>query len=80
MYAVEFETVSKNGMIEIPQAYREFDSKSLRVVLMMDESEKESKIAHMQSLIDEGIASGTGNRTMSELKNIAKNRLTSGTK
>jgi uncharacterized protein YhbP (UPF0306 family) len=80
MYAVEFETVSKNGMIEIPQAYREFDSKSLRVVLMMDESEKESKIAHMQSLIDEGIASGTGNRTMSEIKNIAKNRLTSGTK
>lgn len=80
MYAVEFETVSKNGMIEIPQAYREFDSKSLRVVLMMDESEKESKIAHMQSLIDEGIASGSGNRTMSELKNVAKNRLTSGTK
>jgi uncharacterized protein YhbP (UPF0306 family) len=80
MYAVEFETVSKNGMIEIPQAYREFDSKSLRVVLMMDESEKESKIAHMQSLIDEGIASGTGNRTMNELKDIAKNRLTSGTK
>jgi hypothetical protein len=80
MYAVEFETVSKNGMIEIPQAYREFDSKSLRVVLMMDESEKESKVAHMQSLIDEGIASGSGNRTMSELKNVAKNRLTSGTK
>jgi uncharacterized protein YhbP (UPF0306 family) len=80
MYAVEFETVSKNGMIEIPQAYREFDSKSLRVVLMMDESEKESKIAHMQSLIDDGIASGSGNRTMSELKNVAKNRLTSGTK
>jgi hypothetical protein len=80
MYAVEFETVSKNGIIEIPQAYREFDSKSLRVVLMMDESEKESKIAHLQSLIDEGIASGAGNRTMSELKNIAKNRLTSGIK
>lgn len=80
MYAVEFETVSKNGMIEIPQAYREFDSKSLRVVLMMNESEKESKVAHMQSLIDEGIASGSGNRTMSELKNVAKNRLTSGTK
>jgi hypothetical protein len=80
MYAVEFETVSKNGIIEIPQAYREFDSKSLRVVLMMDETQKESKIARMQSLIDEGIASGCGNRTMSELKNSAKNRLSSGTK
>jgi hypothetical protein len=80
MYAVEFETVSKDGIIEIPHAYREFASKSLRVVLMMDESEKESKIAHLQSLIDEGIASGAGNRTMNELKEIAKNRLTSGTK
>ena len=73
MYAVEFEAVSKNGIIEIPQAYREFASKSLRVVLMMDESQKESKIAHMQSLVDAGIASGAGNRTMNELKNIAKN-------
>jgi hypothetical protein len=80
MYAVEFETVSKNGIIEIPQDFSEFASKSLRVVLMMDETQKESKIARMQSLVDEGIASGAGNRTMSELKNIAKNRLTSGTK
>lgn len=80
MYAVEFETVSKNGIIEIPQAYREFASKSLRVVLMMDESQEESKIAHLQSLVNEGIASGEGSYTMGELKNIAKNRLTSGKK
>lgn len=75
MYAVEFETVSKNGMIEIPVAYREFNSKSLRVVLMMEESNKESKLVYMQALIDEGIASGAGNRTMSELKSVAQNRL-----
>ncbi|MDD4854782.1 MAG: hypothetical protein PHQ22_02750 [Sulfuricurvum sp.] len=80
MYAVEFEAVSKNGIIEIPPLYREFASKSLHVVLMMDESQKESKVVHMQSLIDEGIESGAGNRTMSELKNIAKNRLTASTK
>jgi len=80
MYAVEFETVSKNGIIKIPQNFSEFASKSLRVVLMMDETQKESKITRMQSLLDEGIASGAGNHTMSELKNIAKNRLTSGTK
>ncbi|MCK9374505.1 MAG: hypothetical protein M0P91_15110 [Sulfuricurvum sp.] len=80
MYAVEFETVSKNGIIEIPQDFSEFASKSLRVVLMMDESQKESKIARMQSLVDDAIASGAGNRTMSELKNVAKNRLTTGTK
>lgn len=80
MYAVEFETVSKNGIIEIPVVYREFDSKSLRVVLMMEASNKESKIAHMQALIDEGIASGAGNRTMSELKSAAKSRLVTDTK
>lgn len=80
MYAVEFETVSKNGIIEIPQAYREFASKSLRVVLMMDESNQEGKIAHMQALIDEGILSGSGNHSMEELKAIAKNRLSAGTK
>jgi hypothetical protein len=80
MYAVEFETVSKDGIIEIPQTYREFSSKSLRVVLMMEESQQESKVAHLQSLVDEGIASGAGNRTMSELKNIAKNRVIAGTK
>ncbi len=78
MYAVEFETVSKNGIIEIPQAYREFASKSLRVVLMMDETQKESKVIHLQSLVDEGLASGIGSHTMSELKNIAKSRLTRG--
>jgi bisphosphoglycerate-independent phosphoglycerate mutase (AlkP superfamily) len=78
MYAVEFETVSKNGIIEIPQAYHEFASKSLRVVLMMDETQKESKVIHLQSLVDEGLVSGIGKHTMSELKNIAKSRLTKG--
>jgi hypothetical protein len=38
---------------------------------------KAIKIAHMQSLIDEGIASGMGTRSMSELKEIAKSRIAS---
>jgi hypothetical protein len=38
---------------------------------------KAIKIAHMQSLIDEGIASGMGTRNMSELKEIAKSRIAS---
>lgn len=36
---------------------------------------KAIKIAHMQSLIDEGIASGMGTRSMAELKEIAKSRI-----
>jgi hypothetical protein len=38
---------------------------------------KAIKIAHMQSLIDEGIASGMGTRSTSELKEIAKSRIAS---
>ena len=42
MYAVEFETISKNGIIEIPPAYSEFASGSLRVVLMKNDDQKDS--------------------------------------
>ena len=74
MHAVEFETISKNGIIEIPSAYSEFASGALRVVLMMNDAQKDSKIAKLQTRIDEGIASGIGNRSMSELKTIAQSR------
>ncbi|MDD4929303.1 MAG: hypothetical protein PHP85_08510 [Gallionella sp.] len=80
MYAVEFETISKNGIIEIPPAYREFSSSSLRVVLMMNDAQKDSKRAQLQARIDEGIASGIGNRSMSELKNIAQSRFSADAK
>lgn len=80
MYAVEFETISKNGIIEIPTAYKEFSSSSLRVVLMMNDAEKDSKLAQLQACIDEGIASGIGNRSMSELKSIAHSRFSAGAK
>lgn len=39
---------------------------------------KAIKIAHLQSLIDGGIASGVGTHTMSELKEIAKKRMAAG--
>jgi hypothetical protein len=38
-------------------------------------SAKAIKIAHIQSLIDDGIASGVGTRSMAELNEIAKKRL-----
>ena len=49
MNAVEFETISKNGIIEIPPAYSEFASGSLRVVLMMNDDKKDSKLANLQT-------------------------------
>jgi hypothetical protein len=39
---------------------------------------KAIKIAYIQSLIDDGIASGVGTNTMSELKEIAKKRMAAG--
>jgi hypothetical protein len=80
MYAVEFETISKNGIIEIPPLYSDFASGSLRVVLMMNDDKKDSKLAHLQARIDEGVASGTGNRSMSELKSIAQSQLSASVK
>ena len=80
MNAVEFETISKNGIIEIPPAYSEFASGSLRVVLMMNDDKKDSKLAQLQARIDEGIASGIGNRSMSELKSIAQSQLSASVK
>jgi len=41
MQAIEFETVSKDGTIKIPDEYKEFISKPLKVILLKtDEPEK----------------------------------------
>lgn len=71
MYAIEFEAVSKNGIIEIPHSYSEFLSKPLRVVLMMEEDESVLKIAKIQAYVTEGIDSGFGQYSMDELKGQA---------
>ncbi len=71
MYAVEFETVSKNGIIQIPVDYAEFASQPVKVVLMMDDAPKPVKIAKMQALIDEGLASGVSNETMQSIQERA---------
>jgi len=36
MYAVEFETVTEGKTIQIPEEYAEFDSKNVKVILMMN--------------------------------------------
>ncbi len=43
MQAIEFETVSKDGIIKIPDSYQDFISKPLKVILLRaDEPEKTS--------------------------------------
>lgn len=78
MYAVEFETVANNGVINIPAHFAEFTSQPVRVVLMMDDSVKQKKIAKLQTLIDEGLASGISNETMDSIKQRAMQRISAG--
>lgn len=40
--------------------------------LIRKDQEREQKIAAMQTLVDEGLGSGAGNRTMDELLQMAK--------
>ncbi len=44
MVAIEFETIMDGGVIHIPDEYREFESKNVRVTLMMDSKEPEKKV------------------------------------
>lgn len=40
MYAIEFETVVEDKTIHLPEEYAEFDSKNVKVILMMDPKTK----------------------------------------
>lgn len=71
MYAVEFETVAQNGVIHIPANYSEFMSQPVKVVLMMDDTVKQRKIANLQALVNEGIASGVSSETMESIQQRA---------
>ncbi len=41
MYAIEFETVVEDKTIHLPEEYGEFDSKNVKVILMMDPKTKD---------------------------------------
>jgi hypothetical protein len=71
MYAVEFETVAQNGVIQIPANYSEFMSQPVKVVLMMDDTVTQRKIANLQALVTEGIASGVSSETMESIQKRA---------
>jgi antitoxin ParD1/3/4 len=42
--------------------------------LIRRDQERQAKIAHMQALVDEGIASGKGSRTMKDIKDLARRK------
>ncbi len=71
MYAVQFETIAQNGVIQIPANYSEFMSQPVKVVLMMDDTVKQRKIANLQALVNEGIASGVSSETMESIQRRA---------
>jgi hypothetical protein len=73
MQAIEFETQSDNGVIKIPEEFSEFASGKMKVVLMKETpAEPQDKLGQMQRLIDEGLESGIGEASMSELLQRAK--------
>jgi hypothetical protein len=43
MKAIEFEAVSKNGIIEIPKQYTDFIDSKLKIVLMKEDLDKDYK-------------------------------------
>ena len=44
MYAIEFEADIQNGVIKIPSQYKELDSKHVKVIVLLDDSEKPLEI------------------------------------
>jgi len=44
MYSVEFKTKSENGIIKIPEEYGELNSKNLKVVLILEETDKKDEV------------------------------------
>lgn len=43
MQAIEFETYIKNGVIEIPERYKDFNEKKIKVIIMAEEDKPLSK-------------------------------------
>ena len=84
MLAITFEADIVSEYLRIPN-FEQFKNMHVRVVIEEEEervdepeltaSAKTIKIAHIQSLIDEGIASGIGTHRMAELKEMAKSRI-----
>ncbi|MEI6336331.1 MAG: hypothetical protein WCS87_17365 [Methylococcaceae bacterium] len=55
MYAIEFEADVQNGLIKIPSQYKELDSKHLKIIALLDDSETIKPMQENQQFTDEYI-------------------------
>ena len=55
MYAIEFEADVQNGMIKIPSQYMELNSKHLKIIALLDDSEIIKPIEENRQFTDEYI-------------------------
>jgi hypothetical protein len=66
MQAIEFTTASQNGIIKIPQGYKDWLSKSVRVILLSDAegeiSRQEADQTELRRFFDQFTADLTGYR------------------
>ncbi len=42
MQTLEFEAYSKNGIIEIPEQYKDFDNSKLKVIILKEETNEDA--------------------------------------
>jgi hypothetical protein len=68
MYAIEFEADVQNGMIKIPSEYKNLNSKHLKIISLLDDSEINKPIENKQ-LTDEYINEHWRELIMSGLSN-----------
>lgn len=68
MYAIEFEADVQNGMIKIPSEYKNLNSKHLKIIALLDDSEINKPIENKQ-LTDEYINEHWRELIMSGLSN-----------
>ena len=55
MYAIEFEADVQNGFIKIPSQYKELESKHLRIIALLDDSEMNKPMQENKQFTDEYI-------------------------
>jgi hypothetical protein len=55
MYAIEFEADIKNGMIKIPNQYHKLNSKHVKIIALIDDSEMIKPLEEKQLFTDEYI-------------------------
>jgi antitoxin ParD1/3/4 len=73
---VSLPDIMKNWVEQQAQTGRYSNASDYVRDLIRRDQQRAAKVAHLQQLVDEGIASGTGKRSMAELEKAALAKLT----